>query len=278
MASSRGSRSRASRRQPQGTILFNFEKVNGLIYCDEEITISPAVSSDKLYTELLPEGSFVPPKRPSTTVVTQEVVRPRRTRNNLPEPLPDEVYEVFHRRMKREETVMTNADILRLLLEIDRLKDHLRVLKSLEWTRHLPTITVVNDKTNTKEMEHKRKLTIAEIERLLANFELWCIRQDRLRTENRYLESHEIASDEEDVFSISLEQLRSRRQKQKRSLLPHLTLDLGNGYALISEPAKTPRIISVDKVDKRTKNIAFGAPVPSIRQQNFTLARKLRSK
>lgn len=283
MEGGRGSSSRASRRKPSlTTTLFNFERVNGLIYRDEEITISPAVSSDKLYTDLLPDDAFVLPKRPSTAIVVHETVRPRRTRNNLPEPLPDDLYIGFHRRLKREETVMTNADILRLLLEIDRLKDHLRILRSLDWARHLPTITVVNNRSDSNEMNYKRKLTIGEIERLIANYDLWCRRQDRLRAENRRLDTHEDPSDDEDVFSISIEQLRERRGKQKTSKLPHLILNLRNGYAIISEPSKFPRIAPINddihlSYDKE-HNIAFGSPIPSIRQRDYSLARKLRSR
>ena len=272
MVGGRSSSSRASRRRPSlGTTLFNFERVNGLIYRNEEITISPAVSSDKLYTDLLPNDAFVLPKRPSTAIVVHEVIRPRRTRNNLPEPLPDHLYVGFHRRLKREETMMTNADILRLLLEIDRLKDHLRILQSLDWARHLPTITVVNNRADMSEMENKRRLTIGEIERLIANYDLWCRRQDRLRAENRLLDTHDLPSDDEDVFSISIEQLRERREKEKTSKLPHLILNLGNGYAVVSEPSKLPQIQPIN--DK--EHIALRSPIPS---RGHSVSRKLRTR
>lgn len=246
---------RASRRrQSAGSTLFNFERVNGLVFRDERITISPSVSADRLITDPVPANVLATFRRPASSVTFRETTRPRRTRHNLPEPLPDSLYLPFHRRLKRDETLMTNADVLRLLLEIDKLRDHLRILHSLEWSRHLPSVTIVNDRTDSAEMDRKRSLTVLEIERLIASYELWCGRQDALRAENRLLDTQNVASDDDDVFAISLDQLKKRRHREKVAALPRVKIDLGNGFCIYSEPAKDPAIVPFEEDSSTSSN------------------------
>lgn len=159
---------------------------------------------------------------------------PRRRRG--PDPLPDSVYEPFHRRMKREEMAMARSDKVRIQAEVEKLQTQRALLHQHDWLRHLVQMTLVDDQ-NAAELARKRQMTIDEIDRLLASHTDWLRRNTVFAAAVKAYEQGEASSDDEGDGTI--EEIRQRRREKKKG---YLRIRLGNGLELVLGPNKKPRV------------------------------------
>lgn len=242
--------------------LFNFEDINGLLYRDERIEVSSETSFENLYHSM--NDAELPPKykisRGSTIEIKEELL-PRRTKHyeNI---LPDEIYEPFHRKMRKEERTMVNSDRLRILSEVDNLQCLLQKLNQYDWARHLPAITYIRDTRDYNELEEKKKLTIAEIGSILEKYDDWKRRQDKLNSDIREFDISRGEEKESDEYTAPLEILKQRRAKQRRDAIgPIIKLRLNNGYSLIIDPVLAPKIVRTDVMNTPKTGQAKEEPV-----------------
>lgn len=224
-------------KEPDKT-LFRFDDANALIYQHQPIAMAKGTDFHNLYrwfNETLPERTNT---SKTTNLVTSYELLPRRVRED---PLPDEHYEVFHKKMKREERAMTNSDRLKIMLEIDNLRQQLHHLHQYDWARHLPKITHINNVLDLDEMTHKKQLTEDEIARLLDKYDDWRRRQEVLLAD---MKAHASSIEEtESMLTTDLAVLQeNRRQERIRRDGPKITLRLGNGYDIVASPYERPHV------------------------------------
>ncbi|ODV76695.1 uncharacterized protein CANTADRAFT_35648, partial [Suhomyces tanzawaensis NRRL Y-17324] len=224
--------------------LFNFE-VNELLYKDQDIAIKQGTSYENIYRYF--NDIELPKVHGTREIQLLENLLPRRTKHSR-DALDDQVYEAFHRKMKKEEKVMTNEERLRILNEVDNLHTQMELLHRYDWIRHLPEITQIDDPKDFEELEHKKELTIHEIEKLLRKHEDWKRRVDALNSD---IKEYEVSDEEEDEYSASIDLLKDRRRKQRAAKYgPCIKLRLNNGYTLIIDQILPPRIIRTVVLDK----------------------------
>lgn len=224
--------------------LFSFDAINKLLFREQRIRIdrTSKVSHSRPYHYF--EDTQLPNISKKTPLERKEALLPRRQRNKA-DPLPDEVYHGFHRRMKREEKVMTGADKNKILQDVDTLRNQLQLLRQLGWARHLPRITAVNDINDLDELAEKRKLTEIQIERLLKKFTNWEERNSALQEDIKAF--HEGLDDEpwddsdESILVRPVEDIQKERLAKRLEKHGHtLRLDLHNGTALVAGPYDYP--------------------------------------
>lgn len=226
--------------------LFDFDNVNEYLYNDKEIKVGASGAEYNYYG-----GQTLELPKVRSSVVTVERVLPRRPKTD---PLPDSTYEIFYRRMKKNEKQMSNEERIKNLWELDTLQSQLERLSQYDWIRSLPEITVIKDMKDYDELERKKQLTIKEIERLLQKHENWRKRKEFHSREMK--EWCEGSSDSE--YDMPIEELRERRKLQNRQRYgPVIRLNLGNEYCLVIDPLSTPKIEKVEEKEppKKRKTI-----------------------
>jgi hypothetical protein len=236
-------------------VLFNFDTVNQLLI-NQPIIISKETSFEGLYryypdVELPEDGTISKTTNLITNHGKADVSRKNRPGKSI-DVLPDEVYQLFHKKMKRDEKVMANEDRLRVMSDVDNLNTQLQLLNQYDWVRHLPTVVHINDLKNLAELEQKNGLAKNEIERLIRKHENWKKRYDQLTHDIKEWDTFQEYSDGDDDYTASIVVLRARREKERRRKLgPLIKLRLNNGYSLIIDPLLPPKIVKSDLVRQK---------------------------
>ncbi|KAH3672088.1 hypothetical protein WICPIJ_010173 [Wickerhamomyces pijperi] len=179
--------------------------------------------------------------------------------DHMADSLPHTVYELYHRKMEKEEKRMANRDKEKIYFEADKLKSDIETLNSLEWTRSLPHMTYVRDVKDVTEMTKKRDLTVKYIETILGKFDSYKKREDRitkrskLRLREKDLQIYtkvdkydymaESATDEEEENMTNEEIKKHRERKLFAKFGPRIKLNLTNGKTLIAEPFKETSVV-----------------------------------
>lgn len=219
--------------------LFDFDNVNEYLYNDKEIAIGGNGAVYQYYGCGIPE---LPKLKSNTKIVERQL--PRRPPKE--DPLPDTTYDIFYRRMKKNEKQMSNEERIKNLWELDTLQSQLERLTQYDWIRSLPDITVIKDMKDYDELERKKELTIKEIERLLQKHENW-----RKRKEVHSQEMKEWYGGSDSEYDVPIEELRERRKLEKRQRYgPVIRLNLGNDYCLVIDPLATPKIEKCEEPPK----------------------------
>lgn len=188
--------------------------------------------------------------------------------NKQKDPLADETYEAFHKKMRRDEKIMTNEDRTRMLSDLDNLNSRNKLLHQYDWIRHLPLITHVNDVNNFEELNLKNELTKAEIERLNRKHDNWKKRFEEMTTEIKDFEVY-LPEPEVDEYSATLNTLRNRRRKEiVRKFGPRITLNLQNGYCIVMDPILPPRIENTKKWNATKLNLLHSQSVDTAVKTN----------
>ncbi|KAM9894787.1 hypothetical protein OXX79_008478 [Metschnikowia pulcherrima] len=238
-------------------LLYDFDHVNKLIHEDARIRLDfvSKVSRSSPYEHF---GEAC--KISSQTINSDLSVRraeeelPRRRRRIIADPLNDEVYETFHRRMKKEERSRTLTDRGRMYFEMDNLKSQLELLQQHDWNKHLPTLTKINDRSDVDELLKKRQATMHEIEKTLAKFANWEARSSVLSAEMKVWESQTLtrkrvddddADDvDETVLDVPLHILAKERRQRRiaRDGMP-IRILLRNGHQVRYNPYSSPTVV-----------------------------------
>ncbi|KAG7661710.1 uncharacterized protein J8A68_004768 [[Candida] subhashii] len=237
-----------AQKQPNKT-LFNFDNVNEHLQGNKPIKLTDTTGDENRPYVFYGESGNVPDLPPHTdTLKIVEPLLPRRSQNR-DDPLPDSLYEVFYKKMKKEEKVMTNEERLRILSEVDSLQDQLKLLHQYDWIRHLRNIASINNPNDYEELQLKRDLSIAEIRRLLRKHDNWRRRYDTLNNdirENIGVNDGSELSDDPD-YECSIEELRDRRKLERAQRYgPVIRLNLSEKYSLVIDPVAPPKIVEVE--------------------------------
>lgn len=185
---------------------------------------------------------------------------------NVKDPLNDDLYLTYHRRMEKEEKKMTNRDREKICSEADKMKSQLESLKSNEWQKSLPNITYIRDVRNFKEMSEKRQWTIDSLNLLLSKFEDWKKREDRVLGRNRahILTNHKLLNDlrlytklnkydyignsdtDKEEDDLTNAQIRKRRRKKRTDVFGPVIKIKFNDHVVVAEPFKPTRIDNIN--------------------------------
>lgn len=225
--------------------LYNFDDSNDLLYKDQKILLDTVTDVKKLSKyKYFKERSQLPriPKR-SLQMETLPIILSRRRKHKV-DPLSDDAYVVFHRRMMKDERSCTAADKSRIVFEMDNLRAQYELLQQHDWVKYLPSVTRIKDRQDSNELQRKRKLTLAEIERTFAKYSNWETRDTALAYEIKTFESGSAkgsqgANEDEDesILSVPFEQmLRARYAERAQRYGFCFRLRLGNGFDLVSNP------------------------------------------
>lgn len=288
MAPERKLRSKDEGRK-QNPTLFNFDKVNKLLYRDQNITVKRKDNDKQNSYGGIPEftasNEGVPKPRTSSSLIVIDTLLPRKTKGQL-DPLNDSIYSTFHKKMRKEEKKMTNIDRTRILNEVDTLTTLLLLLQQYDWIRHIQSITQVHNPHDYKELEYKRVLTIFEIKRILKKFDSWKKREDELNYEIKEFHrngAHLAGKGEnsiENEFNMSIEQLKRKRKTERcKKFGQIIRLKLSNGLELIIDPILPPKFIhrntySESPVPNPTTTTSIpklGIEIPDIKPQPYTI-------
>lgn len=269
MTNGRKLRSKDELKKNTDKALFNFENINKLIHRDQSIKIIGKTSNNSLYRYYGEHETSIP--------ITINKIRDIESCNNIShrkskqkvDILEDSIYEIFHKKMKKEERTMVNIDRSRIFSEVDNLYLLLQSLNQYDWIRHLPSITHINDIRDYDELESKKDLTIKEIQRIINKFENWKRRQDKLISDIKKYDTIRDDSDHEQDFHLPMEYLKQKRLKQRRMQAgPIIKLNLRNGYALVIEPFANPRIVKIEDKPKHQDTMRKLKGTNSLRLNN----------
>lgn len=241
--------------------LFDFDNLNRLLYRNERVVVSGVTDFDNLYSYNQEIG--LPPQN-LTNKLTEITLVDEVEVELEDDVLEDETYELFHKKMKKEEKVMANEDKLRILSEVDNLQTQLQLLKQYDWVRHLPQICHINDTRDIDELESKKELTIIEIEKLLRKYDSWKRRSDQLVNDMK----NDIADlvDPVEEYDLPLETIKLNRKMEIRQRFgPTIKLKLNNGFMLVIDPVLPPKVVKSGKSDYAWKPspIKVSSPIKS---------------
>ncbi|KAL6450144.1 SAS4 Something about silencing protein 4 [Candida maltosa Xu316] len=241
---SRKLRSTSARPKETDKALFDFDNVNKYLYRNHPIKFTTTTDHQQPY-EYYGHASSDLPSLPLRSAVT-ETDRSFPRRPPPTDPLPDSLYDIFHRKMKKNEKQMSNEERIKNLWELDTLQSQLENLNQYDWIRSLPNITKINDPKNYDELERKRELTISEIERLLRKHDNWRKRKEFFNNEVK-----EYSPFENNEYDMPIETLRKRRQLERRKKYgPIIKVNLDGKYCLVIDPLSLPRIIEIERQRK----------------------------
>lgn len=181
-------------------------------------------------------------------------------RQKVEDPLGNDLYIPYNRRMEKEEKKMINWEREKIYAEADRMKSQLEKLQQNDWMRSLQTITYIRDPTDQKEMLQKKQWTIDSLNVLLDRFEDWKRCEERLLGRTRapspavlqnpfkYYTNlvdtdliQESDTDEEEN-KMTVTQIKRRRLKNKlRKYGPIIKVKFGS-KVIIAEPFRATRI------------------------------------
>jgi len=234
-------RSKDGRNDKRAT-LFNFDNINKLVYRDVVITVKKPSDFVNVYCHSqdcqLPDTSQV---QKASNLTEIRLGDDGRVQRKVADPLPDDVFMMFHKKMKKDERVMANEDRLRILSEVDNLQTQLNLLNQYDWVRHLPSICSINDVRDYDELVEKKDLTVLEIENSLRKYDSWKRRSDQLAHD---IKANLDASDGDKEYTLPLETIRANRKRENRQKYgPVIKLYLNNGYLLVIDPIQPPRIV-----------------------------------
>ena len=264
--------------------LFNFNNINPYIYLDKPIAIRNDEGeerclpkyhyySDETVTPPFPLSSSISltldskPSHSSSLPTVQEKrtsrLTPRRAaaKNLIADPLPDSLYTIFHRKMRRDEKQMLNDELLRTLSELDTLQHYKQLLDQYDWIRHLPQITYIDNPKDLQDMEWKKQLTLAEIDRLILRQVEWRKKRDEFvievknyHAENKTVPTEKEIEDEYELSIINTERYMNQQQKLKRIDLQNIasTKDAKTNNELEMKPETKPES---KPESKRIKNL-----------------------
>lgn len=238
--------------------LFNFDNVNRVLYQDQAIIIDQGTDFDNFYR--YNQDIQLPAPKLINNLTKSSIFDYATRKLPIKDGLTDEIYENFHKKMKKEEKLMANEDKLRILSEVDNLQNQLSLLKQYDWVRHLPNICHINDFQDFDELELKKQLTIYEIEKLLKKYESWKRRSEQLVNDIKNPIIDIIPPQKE--YDLSLDQIKLNRKKQIRNKYgPIIKLKLNNGFILVIDPILPPKIIKSDNgIDIKVYKSQFKYP------------------
>lgn len=177
------------------------------------------------------------------------------------DPLTDELYIPYNRRMEKEEKKMINWERDKIYSEADKMKSQLASLQQNDWMKTLPTITYIRDPRDQDELLEKKTWTIESLNALLRRFEDWKKAEDKVLGKVRAPSPSTIMQDpfkyytnkisndllqdsdtDEEEESMSVAQIRRHRLKKKLNKYgPIIKIKFGN-QVIIAEPFKATRI------------------------------------
>lgn len=227
--------------------LLDFDKGHVLLALNQPIILSRDSSSKELRCVTSQEQELQLIKR--NPVKFNLLATPIRRQRNCQDPLPDEFYLSFHRRMRKDERSVTLVDKSRLHFDIDNLRGQLALLNQHDWIKHLPSMVILNDRNDYDELVKKRRLAVREIAKTLDKFENWEARTAaHAITVKKFMRGDLGLGDEDDsdgyILRTSLATLAKERAALRMAL--HGTpvrLVLRNGYDLLAMPHRKPRIV-----------------------------------
>ncbi|CAI5759392.1 unnamed protein product [Candida verbasci] len=219
------------------TLLYDFDNINEYISNDKPIGITKK-ASDNHYSWFGIMNKPLPTKQ--IDIIEIDQILPRRVQID---PLPSSKYEIFHRKMRKDEKQMINEEKDRNFYELDILTSELQTLNQYNWEKRLCQITKVNDPRDTSELELKKQLTINEIEKILRKSENWRKRNDLFNNKfKNYVRKETDESDED--YDLPLEEVKLKRKNERRLKYgPKVKLNLGNDLCLIIDPFGIPKIV-----------------------------------
>lgn len=182
------------------------------------------------------------------------------TRQQPTDPLNDELYIPYNRRMEKEEKKMINWEREKIYSEADKMKAQLEKLHQNDWMKSLQTITYIRDPRDHKEMMEKKEWTIESLKGMLKRFEDWKRCEDRvlgrIRASSPSLIQHpfkyytnmpdaDLVQDsdtDEDENNMTIPQIRRLRLRKKLEKFgPIIKVKFGT-KVIIAEPFKATRI------------------------------------
>lgn len=231
---------------PSKQALFNFDNLNKILYRNEPVFIDKGTDFDHLYH--YSQGPTLPTSKLINNPIIEVVEDVDDSKQSGDaDTLTDEVYEIFYRKMNKDEKAMTNEEKFRILFEVDTLQCHLALLRQYDWVRHLPKFCKINDLQDADELEQKRNLTILEIEKILQKYENWKRRSERLAfdvKEFSYDDKPKI--DPQDEYNLPLSEIKRNRKTESRLRYgPLIRLTLNDRYVVIIDPILPPKIVRV---------------------------------
>ena len=205
---------------------------------------------------------------------------PKKNPEIYSDPLPDSLYELFHKRMLRHENRMIEQDVIQGENEAERLTLIAEKLDMVTWPMTLQKVTKINDPTDDDEMTRKRAQTIDSIKFMLEKFNLmkrksigltgiqkatkgknakinplrsWYKIYKRVDRSLIYPEYH--SSSDEDEEEMEIDNIRNHRRKLREAQCGGsiiITLKNSSNYAIVAEPLRGPYVVKASGKEKRS--------------------------
>lgn len=182
-------------------------------------------------------------------VIFRELDLPSRRHRNTQDPLDDEKYLTFHRKMRKDERSVALTDKSKLQFDIDNLRGQLELLNQHDWVKHLPLMVHLNDRNDYDELTKKRNMAKKEIQKTLEKFQDWEARSaSHAATVKNFLKGNIGLGDEDDSDGLILTRSLCSLAKERAALRIALhgmpvRIVLRNGYDLLAMPHRKPRIV-----------------------------------
>ncbi|CAN3361538.1 hypothetical protein DICA3_D19812 [Diutina catenulata] len=218
--------------------MFSFESINPYIYRNKAIAVRDGNAPPSAVAQQ--PAPVAPPLARPTTV----------KKYALPcakygyDPLCDESYHGFHRRMATNEKIRRNEDRARMSNECDGVRTQLQLLTQDDWIRHVQDIVVINNFGDYGEVETKRGLAVAECNTLIAKYEHWKRRADHVAHEVKQGDGWPGHPEPDGDYGQPLAVVKRLRAKQfRRRYGPVVRLRLDQRYTLVMDPMAPPKIV-----------------------------------
>lgn len=203
------------------------------------------------------------------------------------DPLSEDHFVVYHRRMEREEKRMQSIERERSLGEVDRVLAQRGILTGPSWRNDIRYITRITDTDDETAIDFKRRLTLQEIEAYLQKYRDWKKREALVKAQKRAggsqgnplayvfggtLDTPDETSGESDNDSVS----DSSESEHEQTPVPSPELQRPDIIpvkpftSFYKDPRKRPRFDVLVKRPARTTH-AFGCEIPHMLRRDFEI-------
>ncbi|SCU96829.1 LAFA_0G08328g1_1 [Lachancea sp. 'fantastica'] len=279
-----------------GDGLFDFDNDENGIAPDEELSIVSCATAGTKMLRQLANSDEVQRKKQELQKMRELVMEKRSLKKEenidgsekaLSDPLSDDLYTAYHRKMQKQELRMVKQDEVQSEAEAERLRGVLESLESQYWLKTLLKTTKVCDSGDLEEISRKRRLTQDAINNMLDNFDefktrlAFLSRRGRLGSAKHLYARSGAASElpnaridhyrrppfgygdidlhsdgeEESMTNAQIKAHRKRLKEEKfgGTVIIQLRKDAVSSYsfAIIAEPLRSASIVECTRADKK---------------------------
>lgn len=201
------------------------------------------------------------------------------------DPLTDEIYIPYHRRMERTEKRVQNVEKDQSALDLDHLSNLVKLLNEETcWRKHIMKLVLISDEDTDEDLQKKRELALGELQGYFAKYHRWkskmALQRQKEARMRQKIKSKMINSEERQRKKEAKRELKRKAQAEEEARQQQKKQKIEKQIAKESQFVSFYRRDGGDKyrvhpkfdqlIKRNHRNVeAFGQPFPLMIKRDF---------